>query len=83
MVANGTSSYRTRSTILFYPEERRRNRHIKLYERKGMSQLMPLVIENVDAQVHRCALVASSNFVLSPQPLFIACQVHLVELRKV
>ena len=66
-VAEAASSYFAHVTVLFFPDDKRRSRHMKLYERSGMPQLMPLVTRVQETTLHRCRAFAPHTM-RSPEP---------------
>ena len=54
-IATARSAYANEATVVFFPDEKRKNRHVKLFERTGMAQIMPIITQGHNASVHRCA----------------------------
>lgn len=77
VVAEASTPHFTCATVVFFPDEMRRARHIKLYERKGMQQLMPLITRNEEPSVYRCASALTVVGVLCPS--LRQCSVHVAQ----
>jgi hypothetical protein len=54
-ICDATTPYGEQLTALFFPDAKRKARHVKIFERAGMADVMPIITHSRDATTHQCA----------------------------
>ena len=57
-VAEVTTRFGTEVTVAFFPDRSRKAKQLKMYERNAMKDFMPVVSEEKNEHLYRCAPAA-------------------------
>lgn len=63
-VAEVTTRFGTEVTVAFFPDRSRKAKQLKMYERNAMKDFMPVVSEEKNEHLYRCALSTAKSRLL-------------------